>query len=162
MKSWFVARFESWRIRRRSSSCWVCPAPLTARPHTSWRNPQRRPSWSRRPRTNDPRVLPTADKTEVTFSQCLYSLSFLVCLSLLVSVSHAFPPFLSHLYVRYKLNYLVFFSVLLCGGVFCRREGRGALGWISNEIKLKCGIVAGFEIKFSLYYCFLFYSIGKS
>lgn len=53
------------------------------------------------------------------------------------------------------VNLAVFFGVLLCGGV-CRSEGRGALGWISNEIKLNSGIVAVFDIKFSFIIFFSF------
>lgn len=53
------------------------------------------------------------------------------------------------------VNLAVFFGVLLCGGV-CRSEGRGALGWISNEIQLNSGIVAVFDIKFSFIIFFSF------
>lgn len=91
------------------------------------------------------------NRGEVFTVSILFPFSFL-CHFLFLS--HAFPPFLSHLYVRCKLSY--FFSECYCVGVFCRREGRGALGWISNEIKLNSGIVAVFDFKFSFIIFFSF------
>lgn len=60
-----------------------------------------------------------------------------------------------------KLNWV--FWGCYCVGFYLeeRGEGRVALGWVSNKIKLNCEIVAGFDIKFPYIIVFSFFPSAK-